>query len=58
MVALEEYVIVAQDAIEVTVFRRVEDREPPVLGARDSSHELRSLGLTLPVAQIYEREAI
>lgn len=56
--ALEEYLIVAQDEIEVTVFRREEGWEPAVLGGRDSILELRSIGLALPVAQIYDGEAV
>ena len=55
--ALEEYVIVAQKAAEVTVFRRREDWRPAALDSVDASLELRSIGLTVPLAQIYEREA-
>ncbi len=56
--ALEEYVIVAQDAVEVTAYRREDAWEPAVLESLDSVLELRAIGLTLPLAQIYEREAI
>lgn len=56
--ALEEYVIVAQDAIEVTVFRREESWTPAVLGAMDSILELRSISLTLPLAQVYAGEEL
>lgn len=56
--ALEEYLIVAQDVAEVTAFRRGEDWVPQVLESRDSILELRSIGLTLPVAQIYEGEGV
>lgn len=56
--ALEEYVIVAQDAVEVTVYRREDAWERAVLESLDSVLELRAIGLTLPLAQIYEREAI
>lgn len=56
--ALQEYVIVAQDAVEVTVFRREENWAPVVLGALESTVELRSIGLALPLAQIYEGEAL
>ena len=56
--ALEEYVIVAQDAFEVTVFRREESWEPKVLESLDSLLELRSIGLALPLAQIYESEGL
>ncbi|MFZ0498406.1 MAG: Uma2 family endonuclease [Steroidobacteraceae bacterium] len=54
--ALEEYVIVAQDAIEVTVFRREESWEPVTLEGRDSTLELRSIALGIPLAQIYAGE--
>jgi Uma2 family endonuclease len=56
--ALEEYVIVAQDAIEVTVFRRQESWESAVLESPDAILELRSIGLALPLAQLYEGEAM
>lgn len=56
--ALEEYVIVAQQAIEVTVFRREESWEPLVLESLDSILELRSIGLLLPLAQIYAGETL
>lgn len=56
--ALEEYVIVAQDAIEVTAFRRGENWAPVVLDTLESAVELRSIALTLPLAQIYEGEAM
>jgi len=56
--ALEEYVIVAQNAIEVTVFRREGNWAPVVLDALESALELGSIGLVLSLAQIYEGEAI
>lgn len=54
--ALEEYVIVAQDAIEVSIFRREGSWVSLVLDSRESILELRSMGLPLPLAQIYEGE--
>ena len=56
--ALEEYLIVAQDSVEVTAFRRQESWEPVVLRSRDSILELRSIGLALPLAQIYDGEGL
>lgn len=56
--ALEEYVIVAQDAIEVTAFRRKEGWEPAALGSLDSVLELRSIDLRMPLARVYEDEAV
>jgi Uma2 family endonuclease len=54
--ALEEYVIVAQDAVEVAAFRREHGWEPVILGSLDSTLELRSIDPRVPVAQIYEGE--
>lgn len=56
--ALEEYVIVAQDAVEVTAFRRKEGWEPVILGSLESVLELRSLELRVALARIYEDEAV
>lgn len=56
--AVEEYVIVAQDAIEVTAFRRKEGWEPAALGSLDSVLELRSIDLRMPLARVYEDEAV
>lgn len=54
--ALEEYVVIAQDAVEVTVFRREENWKPLVLESAESILELRSIGLRVPLAQIYKGE--
>lgn len=51
---LEEYVLVAQDKLEVTVFRRSEDWCGQVMTLRDESAELRSIDLSLPLDRIYE----
>lgn len=56
--ALEEYVIIAQDAIEATVFRREEAWAAVALDTLDSVLELRSIGLALPLARIYGEETI
>lgn len=56
--ALEEYVIVARDMVEVTVFRREENWTPEVLGAMDSILEPRSIGLAPPLAHVYEAEEL
>lgn len=53
---LEEYVIVAQESVEITVHRRAEDWVPAVLDTHDAILELRSIGLALPLASIYEGE--
>ena len=54
--ALEEYVVVAQEGVEVTIFRRAAEWEPVVLESLDATLELRSVDLHLPLAQIYEGE--
>jgi Uma2 family endonuclease len=52
--ALEEYVIVAQEIVQVTIFRRRESWQPIVLGSLDATLELRSIGLAVSLAQIYD----
>lgn len=47
-----------QDAVEVTAFRREEGWEPEILESLESVLELRSIGLSLPVARIYEEEEL
>ncbi|HMN45879.1 MAG TPA: Uma2 family endonuclease [Povalibacter sp.] len=49
---LEEYVLVAQDEREVTVFRRSEDWKPAV--HRSGRLELRSIDLALQIEEIYD----
>lgn len=51
--ALEEYVLVAQDRREVTLFRRAEGWGALHLHG-DAELELASLGLRLPLDQVYE----
>ncbi len=51
--SLEEYVLVAQDRCEVTVFRRGEHWRPVSYRVPEDLAEFRSIGLTLPVARIY-----
>ena len=52
--SLLEYVIVARDAPRVEVFRRSAAWAPAPLGRGDLL-EFRSVGLTLPVSQVYRR---
>jgi Uma2 family endonuclease len=51
--ALEEYVLVAQEKCEVTIFRRREQWRPVLYNALEDLVEFRSIGLSLPLAQIY-----
>ena len=51
--SLEEYVLVAQEKCEVTIFRRGEQWRPVIYNALEVVAEFRSIGLSLPLAQIY-----
>jgi Uma2 family endonuclease len=51
---LEEYVLVAQDRMEATVFRRAEGWRREVLRQADRELRLASLGFTLPLRDFYE----
>ena len=51
---LEEYVMVAQDRVEVTVIRRANNWQPEVLTQLTQTVEIKSLGLPLSAAAIYE----
>ena len=51
---LQEYVLVAQDRMEVTVFRRANKWQPEVMRQADESLHLNSLGFSLALSGIYE----
>jgi Uma2 family endonuclease len=51
--SLTHYVAIAQDAVEVLVFARDEDFAEKRIRSIDKVIELRSLGISLPVAEIY-----
>ena len=51
---LEEYVLVAQDRTEVTLFRRVNNWKPVVLSQPDQTFHLPSLAFKLPLSAVYE----
>lgn len=51
---LEEYVLVAQDRMEVTVFRRANGWKPEVFNKPDQSLALASLEFSLPLSGVYE----
>ena len=51
---LEEYVLVAQDRREVTVFRRSRQWQPEILTQPEQSLALASLDFTMPLTLIYE----
>lgn len=51
--SLTHYIVIAQDAVEVTVFARDEGFAERRFRSIDKTIELRSLGISLPVAEIY-----
>lgn len=51
---LEEYVLVAQDKSEVTVFRRANQWRPEIVREAGDSLQLPSLGFTLPLGELYD----
>ncbi len=52
---LEEYVLVAQDKTEVTVFRRAAQWEPEIIRQPEEMLRLPSLNFSLPLKALYER---
>lgn len=52
--AIEEYVLIAQNQPRVIVHRRAEKWRPMAYTSMDARVELRSIGLQIPLAQIYE----
>ena len=51
--SLTHYVVIAQDAVEVLVFAREDDFAERRIRSLDEVIALRSLGISLPVAEIY-----
>jgi Uma2 family endonuclease len=52
--SVEEYVIVAQDEKHVRVYPRAECWKPREYGALDTAVEFRSIGLTMPMSELYD----
>ena len=52
--SMEEYLLVAQDKIEVTVFRRETDWHAEVLNATEQEIRLSSLKVTIPVSTVFD----
>lgn len=52
--SLEEYVLVEQDSVTVTVHRRSKQWMPDILTGADAVMELSSIGFCMPLAQVYE----
>ena len=51
---LEEYVLVAQDKMEITVFRRAGQWQPEILRQPEQTLRLASLDFSLPLSAVYE----
>ncbi len=54
IVTVEEYVLVAQDRPYVEVQRRADNWQPTAVTSLDATAEFQSIGLSLPLTQIYE----
>lgn len=52
--AIEEYALIAQDQPRVIVHRRAEGWRPMLYTSEDARVQFRSIGLEMPLAQIYE----
>ena len=52
--SLEEYVLIAQRSMEVTVFSRSDNWRPQVLKAPEDVFESRAVEVNIPLASIYE----
>lgn len=52
--SIEEIVLISQKSTLVTLYRRTEDWAPVVLASLEQALELKSIGLALPLRQIYE----
>ena len=49
-----EVVLISQKSVLVTVYRRAEEWAPVILTSLEEALELKSIGLALPLRQIYE----
>jgi Uma2 family endonuclease len=55
---VQEYVLIAQKSLEVTVFRRSASWSPVIVRSREGVAELQSIGLSLPLTEIYRDTAL
>jgi Uma2 family endonuclease len=51
---LEEYVLVAQDKLEVTIFRKSSQWQAEVVAQTQQELQLASVGLSIPLSVVYE----
>ncbi len=54
VMAVEEYLIVAQDRTEATLFRRTNNWHPESFSRTDQTIRFNSIGLTLSLGAMYE----
>ena len=52
--SMEEYVIAAQSSWQLTIFRRTENWVAEIVSGPEAVAEFRSLGLSVPLAEIYQ----
>ena len=52
---VEEYVLLSQHTVQITIYRRTENWLPRVHTGSDDIAEFQSIGLSLTLRQIYER---
>jgi len=58
LLSLSHYIVIAQDAVEVIVFARDEDFAGRRIRSLDEAIELGSLGISLPMAEIYRNTGL
>jgi Uma2 family endonuclease len=54
LASIEEIVLISQKSTLVTTYRRAEDWAPVLLASPEQALDLKSIGLALPLRQIYE----
>ena len=56
--SLEEYVLVEQDKMQITIHRREVEFLPEVVVGPETLLHLKSLGFTMPLSEVYAGVAI
>lgn len=56
--ALQEYAVVEQDRADIRIYRRTEDWHPQQFSGLEAVAEFHSVGLSLPLGQVYEGVAL
>jgi Uma2 family endonuclease len=52
--AVEEYILISQKRPQIEIHRRADNWQPTALTSLDATAEFHSIGLSLPLSQIYE----